>query len=336
MLALLFCFLGQQPDTAAWRTAIDKGEVLRFQSWLESGWSPNQVDEDGATPLLRAAIADHLELCQLLLKHGADTNVPSANMKMTALMAAAANQNIGLAEALLKAGAKLDQRDVNGDPPINWAAYYGFTEWVKWALDQGADYQLRGHGNVLEIAIRRGHEPIVQMILAKMGQSPGPGDATGRSALMLAIVQGDPQKALSLLLVPGAAKQSDVIGFSALHHACREGQLEIVNALLKAGADPNQVAGAHGLQLTPLHIAATHGHVAVMAKLVEKGAQRDVVDIQGTSPFGWALSEGQKEASAWLIEHGADLSLPKSFGATAEEMCRSMGWTDLAEQIQKR
>ena len=58
-------------------------------------------------------------------------------------------------------------------------------------------------------------------------------------------------------------------GDTALHHATRNGDLEIVEQLVSSGADVNATAD-HGH--FPLYCAAGHGHVETMQYLVEHGA----------------------------------------------------------------
>ena len=58
-------------------------------------------------------------------------------------------------------------------------------------------------------------------------------------------------------------------GDTALHHAARNGDLEIVEQLVSHGADPNAMSD-HGH--FPLYCAAGHGHVETTRYLVESGA----------------------------------------------------------------
>ncbi|XP_049794159.1 transient receptor potential channel pyrexia-like [Schistocerca nitens] len=105
----------------------------------------------------------------------------------------------------------------------------------------------------------------------------------------------------------------DRLGRGALYHAAARGHLEVVRLLLTAGASPNAAAGMHGsttdlldgistldtnMQLvneklcdveclgrTPLHQAAKAGHDAVVALLLQAGAQPDASDMAGVTPL---------------------------------------------------
>src|SRR5690349_9946991 len=63
------------------------------------------------------------------------------------------------------------------------------------------------------------------------------------------------------------AKETD--GTPAQHWAVRQGDTEIVDRLLRAGAD---VAAANRYGVTPLHLAAINGDAATIKRLLDAGA----------------------------------------------------------------
>ena len=77
-------------------------------------------------------------------------------------------------------------------------------------------------------------------------------------------------------------------GDTALHHAARNGDLEIVKRLVSSGADVNATTDNSHF---PLYCAAGHGHVETTQFLVEKGA-----DLQAR------LSDG-KTVTEWLKQY---------------------------------
>lgn len=70
-----------------------------------------------------------------------------------------------------------------------------------------------------------------------------------------------------------------------LQWASRQGHLEAVVALVRAGADP-ALRDAEGC--ASLHLAAQFGHTAVVAYLVARGVPPDVPDAAGMTPLMWA------------------------------------------------
>ena len=77
-----------------------------------------------------------------------------------------------------------------------------------------------------------------------------------------------------------------------------------VRQLLKSGQDVN---GARGDGLTPLHAAAAEGDTAILAMLVSAGAnvQAGTVLI-GSTPLQLAAKNGQAAVVRMLLAHGAD------------------------------
>ncbi len=108
-------------------------------------------------------------------------------------------------------------------------------------------------------------------------------------ALFEAIVARDVPRALSLLKAePALATARETrLGSTALHFAAHRGLVEVVAALLAAGADVNAREAASGT--TPMHWAAEAGHLEVARRLGRAGADLTAVDEwYGLTPLGWA------------------------------------------------
>ena len=74
----------------------------------------------------------------------------------------------------------------------------------------------------------------------------------------------------------------DENGFSALHYSCDEGNLKIVEILLKANCDPNI---RNNEKETPLHLASKRGFFDISKKLIENGASLNVYNSEKNSPL---------------------------------------------------
>ena len=87
---------------------------------------------------------------------------------------------------------------------------------------------------------------------------------------------------------------------------------------------------------TPLHGAAKHGHKEIVEFFVEKGANVNAQDKEGWTPLHRAVSNGHKEIVEFFVEKGADIHAQANNGATplhlAEEALRKT--TD--KKIKKR
>jgi ankyrin repeat protein len=81
-------------------------------------------------------------------------------------------------------------------------------------------------------------------------------------------------------------------GNTPLHVAAVRGDLEELEALLAAGANP----GARGeLGNTPLHEAVGQGHRAIAERLLKAGADRHVANDNGLTPLQLAEMFGRAD-----------------------------------------
>ena len=82
----------------------------------------------------------------------------------------------------------------------------------------------------------------------------------------------------------GLTRERYARGDTALHHAARNGDIEIVEQLVSCGADPNAMSD-HGH--FPLYCAAGHGHVETTQFLVENGADLQARLSDGKTVVEW-------------------------------------------------
>lgn len=93
-------------------------------------------------------------------------------------------------------------------------------------------------------------------------------------------------------------------GLTALHVAALKGHTQIAADLINASADVNKAPGG----CTPLWYAAANGHVPCVKLLLECGGVVDRASDSGNTPLGIAAEHGQTEAMKLLIENGADVN----------------------------
>lgn len=115
--------------------------------------------EDGATPFLRAAQSGDVTLMKLLLAHGADPKIATAN-NVTALSVAAGigwvegvtyewseAENLEAVKMCLDLGIDPNAVDVEGRGPLHGAAHKGRNAVVQLLVDRGAKLDVRDKGS---------------------------------------------------------------------------------------------------------------------------------------------------------------------------------------------
>jgi ankyrin repeat protein len=164
----------------------------------------------------------------------------------------------------------------------------------------------------LVAAVRRGDVASVHHWLeagASPDAAPPPGAPDPRNALQSAVAAGSIDL-LQLLLRAGADPHRLVHGRHALGEAVRHahrGHPEMLAALLAAGADPDQPE-SDGTR--PLHHAARLADGAPAMMLLSAGATLDAVSADALTPLGVALQAGNGALAALLLDAGAAIEPP--------------------------
>jgi ankyrin repeat protein len=93
-----------------------------------------------------------------------------------------------------------------------------------------------------------------------------------------------------------------VDGSAPLHRAVHADHMEIVDLLLRAGAD---VTKGDRYGVTALYLAAVNGNTAMMARLLDAGADPNAIDAAGETPLMTAARTGVPSALRLLLDRGA-------------------------------
>jgi len=143
------------------------------------------------------------------------------------------------------------------------------------------------------------------------------------------------REAVKTLLKNGAdvnAAQGD--GMTALHWAARNGDAELTQMLLFAGANVKAATRLGGY--TPLMMAADQGHAGVIAALVSGGSDVKAANALGTTALMLAAQSGNPQAVTTLVENGAEIEAKeKTFGQTPLMFAASMNRVDAIKALIK-
>ncbi len=176
-------------------------------------------------------------------------------------------------------------------------------------------------------AIKTDDAGAIQNLLAR-GFDPNTLDPQVQHGLILAIREPSPKVIKALLAAPNLDLNAlNAKGESPLMLAVFNGDLDLASQMIKKGADVNKTGW------TPLHYAATKGHVPLIRLLIENHAYIDAESPNGSTPLMMASMYGSAEAVRLLLDEGADPLLRNQQGLTATQFAQRVNRQDVADMI---
>nr|XP_027230724.1 protein phosphatase 1 regulatory subunit 12B-like isoform X2 [Penaeus vannamei] len=155
---------------------------------------------------------------------------------------------------------------------------------------------------------------------------------------LAACAAGDKQEVLRLLEKGADIDTANVDGLTALHAACIDDNLDMVEFLVDQGADVNRgdkqevlrllekgadIDTANVDGLTALHAACIDDNLDMVEFLVDQGADVNRGDMEGWTALHATASCGFNSIAKFLIDRGADLSLVNNDGDLAIDIADS-------------
>ncbi|MBW5399292.1 ankyrin repeat domain-containing protein [Brachyspira pilosicoli] len=282
----------------------------------------NDVDNRGNTPLHWASMKDRADTVSLLIENGADIEAKDID-NWTALHYAAAFASLQTVEALVDNGADKNSLTKDGNIPVNYAK----DETIKTYLSGGKI----GREDTEEVVEEETTETEETTENTETSETIAEDelnnelDTTQNGSIVdPTVVDLDP-KQLELLI---AVKNNDIIavnallkenvnpnfvdeeGYSPLHRAVLNNNLDVVNVLLsykdidteiklpyEASVDDWYLGGA-----TPLLVASYTGNADIVNALIEAGSDiRAKDDIDGATTIHIASANGNNEVINILL-----------------------------------
>ena len=387
--------------TTALHWAVYHDDVDLVDRLIAAGANVKATNDYGATPMSEAAVVGNVKVLRKLLAAGADAESTNSDGQ-TALMIIARTSNVEAAKLLLSKRAQVNAREQwRGQTPLMWATAEGQPAMTKLLIEHGAEVD--AHSNVNQWERQVTSEPRMQArpsggftpllyaarkgctecarILLKAGADKNLTDPDGVSPLLLATLNFNFDIA-ALLIERGAnVNKWDMWGRSALYAAVdmntlptggradrpsldRTTSLQLIELLLKAGANPNlqlklfppyrslrDDRGADTLLsvgTTPLVRAAKAGDVAAMKLLIAHGANVDLPTANGITPMMAASGVGSSaidtrgryktepqaiEAVQVLVAAGANVNARDRNGQSSLHGAATLGWNDLVKTL---
>jgi ankyrin repeat protein len=318
-LARMLMYAGARKDAATrngtytpLHLAARTGSAAVVKALLDAGANANfATTSGGATPLHLAAAQGNTETITALLDHGAQVNAKEGAWGQTPLMWAAAYNRLAALEILLARGADVKLTSKVEDIPARERADRAANQLRnrRVAALKAAEQPPRPATVVQQTATapardsqivktdssrgiqRNVDEPRQGGQVAKNAPAARPNakpaDSTARKPADSTARRPDGSRLDSTSSARGGLGYGDLVGnkggLTPLLFATRQGYIEPVLALLKAGADVNQVsAGDH---TSPLLMATINGHFDLAKLLLERGADPKLASDAGATPL---------------------------------------------------
>ncbi|KAE8144480.1 ankyrin repeat-containing domain protein [Aspergillus avenaceus] len=332
--------------------AVEHDNIEALQIIVESAQETNQLNPD----FLRLGITRSCErgsvtatqyllgLCPKVYGTN-DCLTPLIDTRFSPLLRAVERNHGEIVPLLLDHGASLENTDRDGRTALMTAAWKGHREVLKILIARGANANAKDkrNRNVLHnLAADKNwkrDEEVIKILLNTACEIDGElgKDELGRTPLHWACATGKPRFTELLLTRPhGPRVDVNAVEYrtkNALHIAIAHGRDDIVQLLLKHGADIDarsdggwtafHYACEKGCEdillngITPLHLAAQNGHTGVVKILLEQpDIKQRIRDNFGCTPFLRAAQFKRKDVVSQLAPfNNVDALSPDARGA---------------------
>ncbi|KAK3109113.1 hypothetical protein FSP39_023321 [Pinctada imbricata] len=279
----------------------------------------NQRKVNGVTALQKACECEEkearFEIANMLLMANANPQTSDVFQHSSPLHLASAFNDVRLMNLFLwERNTDVNFVDKDGVIPLFIAAENGFPHIVFSLLDKGADplkSRLTDGATPLLISAERGHLEVVKILLEVKGIGIGINcvNVQNSTPLLLATLNNN-TKVCECLLDHGAdVNTSNQNGYDPILVASRNGNTKLIHLYLRKGANINSLAiPDHN---TPLHLAAMMGNKSATKYLLANGADPELKNKEGLTPYVVATYRKQKEIEDVLFRFrmfGSDLT----------------------------
>ena len=314
---------------------------------LNDGLEINTPALCNRTPLLWASPSSSGESIETLIDLGANVNAQRTDDKGAPLTLSSGWNNFMAVNLLLNNGADANIAAANGYTPLHRAVSHGFFYITKLLIKNGSNVNLQNKEertllcqNEADVTIGYKENSTERIYL-------GRGKDRGRAfwhyvlvkkhllGLLLKRVKGGsldvadfgdilrsgwgkdpPQGTIDKILKECDFKFKEIPGVTVLHIASKKNnEPEIIDLLVKSGANVN-AQDAEGF--TPLHMAAIHGNLKVVKKLVDLEADVNIITTDGKSAAELAHLNEELDIEEYLESRMASSQRSKEKEADSE------------------
>ena len=152
--------------------------------------------------------------------------------------------------------------------------------------------------------------------------------------------KGDKDKFLELLQQVSSLPKNirninyqDENGFSALHYSCDEGNLKIVETLIKANCELNI---RNNENKTPLHLSSIRGFFDISKKLIDAGALLNIFDSENNSPLHYVSMYNHVEILVFFLTKLPQCDIKNIYGKKPIDLTNDKEIKNILDEYMKK
>ena len=351
-----------QPQT------FGNGKINKIKELIRKGANVNYAHPDNNQPLIIAILQQDLEVARLLIENGANVNLSDKSFG-TAFNLACEYGNIDMVKLLIQYGQNV--KGIEGRNAFTNASYLGNIEMVKFLISQGVDINSKdvfdrsalmmslssNNNNMIKFLIKNGanineklsedeniltfaiggHKFGAVQKLIENGANVHWDGLTKWSPLkkLYCIMKStdksdDGNKLFELIIDKSQNIGTDPVILDAIFH----GDMALIEKLVAKGAEINSLIDQ---KVTPLIYSIKLDKKNIFDYLLsDKSVDLNKTDCEGKTPLIWAADYAREDYVKILIEKGADTSIKDRFGTDALFYAKNSGSEKIVEMITKK
>lgn len=329
--------------------AADQGDQKIFQRLFDHYQENNiaiddlRTMDDGWNPLMIAAMAGHVDILKILVKHGVPLHMKD-HEDHTALALAIEHNQVDAARFLIEHGADVAKHDFDeyGQSLLHLAIESKKADqFIPMLIQAGIPVDTPNDDLVtpLAFAVEEKNAKAVKYLL-EAGADPNQSDISGRRPLDEAVrgyASAMQEQIVQLLLAAGAdinetAKHKQAK--TSLYHAFEQRNAKMIDLFVENGADITARNPADGQ--TPIFAAFRQNNMDMIERAISLGANLNDIDDKGQSLLHIAVRNNNNlSALDLLLKKGGDVNVQDHQGRTPLHLLASGLWPRQVDRLIK-